>query len=87
MSFFVPAKGISGPDMSVQEVCLDHDIEAAFEMAEDIYVKEVTNFLNGRPGFRVTTTKEQRAVYVLARALQAYARTMANNEFKATKAL
>ena len=84
MSFFVPEKGISGPDMSVQEVCLDHDIEVAFGMAEDIYVNEVTNFLNGRPGFRHSTTKEQRAVYVLARALQTYARAMANNEFKLT---
>lgn len=84
MSFFVPVNGISGPEMSVQEVCLDHDIEVAFSMAEDIYLNEVTNFLNGRPGFRHSTTKEQRAVYVLARALQTYARAMANTDFNLT---
>ena len=76
MGYFIPDHGISGPEMTPELVCLDHDIEVAFSMAEKIYQDEVVCFLNGSPGFRETTTKEQRAVYVLARALQAYAREM-----------
>ena len=76
MSFFVPDHGISGPEMSINEVCLDHDIEVAFNMAEKIYQEEVSCYLNNHPGFRDTTTKEQRAIYVLARALQSYAKAV-----------
>jgi hypothetical protein len=74
MGFFVPDHGISGPEITPDFVCLDHDVEIAFSMAEQIYQDKVTYFLNGFPGFRETTTKEQKAIYVLARALQAYAR-------------
>ena len=74
MSFFIPDRGISGPAISISEVCLDSDIEKAFALAEDIYMTEVTNFMNNQPGFRAKTSEERRMVYILARALQAYAK-------------
>ena len=73
MIYFVPDHGVSGPKITISEVCIDSAIVDAFEMAEEIYKNEVVYFLNNFPCFHDTATKEQRAIYVLARALQTYA--------------